>query len=717
MADKRKNIVFRFGIIYFMIFLAFIAVIYKIVVIQTVEREELLKLEARSKKSNIEVKASRGNIYACDGRLMASSIPSYYIYMDTRVPALHEDARGRKDKGWLFKENIDSVSFCLSRFFKDRPAAEYKRVITNAYRRGDGEFLLYPKRISYAQLKELRDFPLFRLGRNKSGLITKEYVQRVKPFASLASRTIGDVYGDGEKGGKNGLELYFDTSLKGKPGAATRQKVANTWLETVQVEPTPGMDVVTTIDIDIQDISENALLQGVQTYHAKAGYAILMEVESGEVKAIVNLQRNADGSYSENQNGAVSDLLDPGSTFKTMSIMAALDDGKIKLSDTIDTRDGIYRYANRDMRDHNYKGKGVSGFHRISIAEAIHCSSNIGVSRAIVQAYGDNPSDFVDKLYSMKLNEAMNFEIPGAAAPRIRHPKDKNSYWSLTTLPWMSIGYEVQIPPIYTLAYYNAIANDGKMIRPFFVKSIYDNGREVKGFKTETINRSICSSSTLREIQEALLGVVEGKMGTAKNVRSPYFRIAGKTGTAQISAGSSGYDRSRHLVAFCGYFPAEKPKYTCIVVMKETQGYPSGGLMAGSVFKNIAENVFALKSKVKPEEFKTAFHDSIVELPHVKKGYYKSIERAMSNLDLKITGESADWITASTHSDRISVKPMQQISGLVPDVVGMGAKDAVFLLEKSGLRVNVSGRGRVIAQSMSPGVVAVKGRTIGLELK
>jgi cell division protein FtsI (penicillin-binding protein 3) len=606
----------------------------------------------------------------------------------------------------------------LSRFFQDRSTGEYKRVISNAYQRGEGQFLLYPRRISYAQLKELRIFPLFRLGRNKSGLITQEYVQRVKPFGSLASRTIGDVYGDGEKGGKNGLELYFDKSLRGKPGAATRQKVANTYLETIEVEANAGMDIITTIDIDAQDIAEKSLLDGLQQFQAKSGYAVLMEVESGEVKAIVNMQRNADGSYSENQNGAVSDQMEPGSTFKTMSLMAALDDGKVKLSDTVDTKDGIYRFANRDMRDHNYKGKGVSGFHRISLAEALHCSSNIGISRAIVEAYGDNPSKFVDKLYSMKLNEAMNIEIPGAAAPKIRHPKDKNSYWSHTTLPWMSIGYEVQIPPIYTLAFYNAIANNGKLIRPFFVKSIHDNGYEVKQFKTEIINRSICSSSTLKQIQEALLGVVEGKLGTAKNVKSPYFQIAGKTGTAQISAGSSGYDRSRHLVSFCGYFPAGNPQYTCIVVIKEPQGYPSGGLMAGSVFKNIAENVFALKSKINPVEFKETFAEEGTQHFRIKKGYYKSTERAISKFDLKITGESAEWITTSTADDgSISVKPMTQIQGLVPDVTGMGAKDAVYLLEKSGLRVNLSGRGKVVSQSMSPGVFVEKGRTVMLELR
>ncbi len=711
MADKRKSIVFRFGIIYFVVLLAFLAVVYKIAVIQTVEREELLKLEAKSKKTNIEVKAKRGNIYACDGRLMASSIPSYYIYMDTRVPALHEKG------GKLFYENIDSVAYCLSRMFRDRPATEYKRAITQAYRRGDGKFQLYPKRISYADLKEIRRFPLFRLGRNKSGLLTREYVLRVKPFGSLASRSIGDVYGDGEKGGKNGLELYYDRILRGRPGFATRQKVANTWLETIEADPTPGMDIVTTIDIDMQDIAERALLRSLQQFHAQSGCAVLMEVKSGEIKAISNLQRDPEGRYFESQNGAVADQLEPGSTFKTLSLMAALDDGKIKMSDSIDTGHGIFAFSDRMMRDHNYKADGSGGFHRISLAEAIHCSSNIAISRAIVQAYGAEPERFVEKLYDMKLNEALKLEIPGAAHPQIRHPKDEQRRWSQTTLPWMSIGYEVQIPPIYTLTYYNAIANDGKMIRPFFVKAIYDNGEEMKRFETETIKRSICSKSTLVQIREALLGVVEGKRGTARNVRSPQLRIAGKTGTAQLSTGTRGYDRRRHSVSFCGYFPAEEPQYSCIVVIKEPQGPPSGGSMAGSAFKYIAEHVHAMKTNIDAETLKEDLPEA-QHLPRFKKGLYDPVERVTSELDIKLAGEAAEWIAAGASDDnKLSIKPIRHNLKQIPDLSGMGAKDAVHLLESQGLRVRLHGRGRVNKQSIPPGNPLVKGNLIALELK
>lgn len=711
MADKRKNIVLRFGIVYTIICLSFVAVLYKIIVIQTVERSKWMELAAHNKKTDIVVKPNRGNIYACDGRLMASSIPTYYIYMDTRVPALHE-----KD-GKLFKEKIDSLSECLSAFFGDKTPIEYKLAIKRAYREEDADFQIYPKRISYAQLKQLKKFPLFRLGKNKSGLITKELFKRVRPFGSLAARTIGDIYADESMGGKNGLERFFNKELSGTPGLSTRQKVANTYMETVQIEPTDGMDINTTLDVDMQDICEKALIDSLKSFDAGSGYAVLMETHSGEVKAIVNMQQNADKTYSENRNGAVSDQVEPGSTFKVMSLMAALDDGKVSINDRIETGNGLYSFSNRVMKDHN-ANKG--GYGNISIAEAIHASSNVGISRMIVNAYGHNPSAYVDKLYSMKLNEKMNIEIPGAAGPKIRHPHDRSHYWSATTLPWMSIGYETQIPPIYTLAYYNAIANDGKFIRPFFVKSISKNGQTIKTFETETINEHICKSSTLKDIREVLLGVIEGKLGTAQNMKSKYVRIAGKTGTAQISKGSLGYKNggTTHQVSFCGYFPADNPLYTAIVVIREPRkGYPSGGKMAGSVFKSIAEGVMALKSDSHPWNFAndTLYKDPIA--PYSKPGYVKALRDVLTQLKLGINPTTSNWVTTTAEAKAVKAEPLSVPSNAVPDMTGMGAKDAVFLGERLGLNVQVYGYGKVKSQSIKPGAVVRKGTIFKLILQ
>ncbi|MDP4238827.1 MAG: penicillin-binding protein [Bacteroidota bacterium] len=711
MSDKRKNIVLRFGIVYIAICLSFFAVLYRIAIIQFVERDKWLALGAQSVKSNIVVKPNRGNIYACDGRLMASSIPNYYVYMDLRVPALHEN------DGKLFKDNIDSLAIYLSSFFHDRSAYEYKTLLTRAYRSGIGEFQLFPKKITYSQLKLLKTIPLFKLGRNKSGLITKVFFKRVRPFGSLAKRTIGDIYADEAKGGKNGIELSFNSSLLGTPGVSIRQKVANTYMENVQVEPIDGMDITTTIDVDLQDISEKALMDGVLKFDAAVGYVILMEVHSGEVKAIVNMQRNSDGSYSENRNGAVSDMVEPGSTFKVVSLMAALDEGKVRITDTVNTYNGQYQFGNRIMTDHN---ANHGGYHKITVAQAIYASSNIGISRAIVKAYGHNPAEFVNKLYSMKLNERMNIEIPGAAAPFIRHPNDKSHEWSNTTLPWMSVGYETQIPPIYTLAFYNSIANDGKLIRPFFVKSISKNGQIVKEFRTEVINPAICKPTTLKDIRSTLLGVVENKMGTAQCVKSKYVRIAGKSGTAQISQGKGGYKAggTKHQVSFCGYFPYEHPLYSCIVVMRQPGiGYASGGTMTGSVFKNIAERVMALNSNRKPNHVDTDSIDAEHFIPVTKVGYYKAIKTVMNSLRLPLKGNSTDWVKAFADEKQTRTEKIVVTKNVVPDLNGMGAKDAVFILENMGLNVQVQGRGKVVAQNMKPGTFARKGSSILINLQ
>jgi len=541
--------------------------------------------------------------------------------------------------------------------------------------------------------------------------------KRQRPFGSLAKRTIGDIYADESRGGKNGIELSFNSSLIGTPGISIREKVANSYMENVQVEPVDGMDITTTIDVDLQDISEKALMDGVKEFDAAVGYVILMEVHTGEVKAIVNMQRNKDGSYTENQNGAVADMAEPGSTFKVASLMAAIDDGRVKITDTINTYNGLFKYGTRTMTDHN---ANHGGYHKITVAQAIYGSSNIGISRAIVKAYGQHPSEFVNKLYSMKLNERMNIEIPGAAAPFIKHPGDKSHEWSNTTLPWMAVGYETQIPPIYTLAFYNSIANDGVLIRPFFVKSVSKNGQIVKEFKTEIINPAICKPSTLKDIRFTLLGVVEDKLGTAQNVRSKYVRIAGKSGTAQISQGKGGYKTggTKHQVAFCGYFPYENPLYTCIVVMREPgRGYPSGGGMTGKVFKNIAERVMALNSNRKPNQINLDSIDEENLIPNAKPGYYKAMQTVMNQLQIPLAANRTDWVKTFVVEKQTRIEQVVVTKNVLPDLTGMGAKDAVFILENMGLRVQVFGRGKVFSQTIKPGTFVKKGNPVIINLQ
>jgi cell division protein FtsI (penicillin-binding protein 3) len=694
-------------------------VVAKIVHIQTVEHDALTQLAAKNRNDTVVVKPLRGNIYAADGRLMASSIPSYLIYMDTRVAGLRDTVEkfvNRKRSYFTkngqtttrFYAKIDSVSVALSRTFGDRSAQGYKTLITNAFKRGDGSLLLYPNKISYSKLKEIKRMPLFRYGRIKSGLIPKEYVERVPPFGSLARRTIGNVYGDESKGGAYGIELSFNETLTGKNGMAIVQKVANTKMENVVIEPIAGNDLTTTIDIDMQDLAENALRENLNLYSAREGCAILMETQSGEVKAIVNLQRNADGSYSESRNIALL-RAEPGSTFKTISVMAALDDGLISLSDTIDTGNGLFYFGKSLMRDHNWQR---GGFHKITIEQAIATSSNVAVSRTICKAYNHNLTAFVDKLQQMGIEDSMKIEIAGAHAARLAHNRE-----DITALPWSSIGYQVMIPPIYTLTYYNAIANNGKMIRPFFVKNISSNGQIIKTFGTETIRERICKPATLEQIRNALLSVVyDRKYGTAHIVQSDIVRIAGKTGTALIGEGED-YG-GRYQVSFCGYFPAEQPQYTCVVVMREPQGSPSGGIMAGVVVRKIAEGVMSIKSQITPQELAADSNlFNIRKMPYIKNGNYTELKKAAHGLKFSLINNDGDWVTAKADDNKIETKSIMIIPNLVPDVVGMGAKDAVYLMESVGLRVNMNGRGKVVSQTIAPGVRATRGVTVGLILE
>ncbi len=712
MTEEKRNIMIRIGFIYLTVVLCFAIVIWKIVDIQ-LEAEKWLKAIPNQAETTRIIKPTRGNIYSHDYRLMASSMPTYRISMDTRVPALH--IKG----GELFHKYIDSVSSALSSYFQDRSKSEYKRMITNAYNRGDGSLTLYPDRISYVQLKDIQKFPLFNLGRYRSGLIPEEQTQRVKPFGSLASRTIGGVYANEEKGGMSGLELYFNEYLKGEPGVCTIQKAASKRIPVVEKEPKAGADIITTIDVNLQDIAENALIKKLEETAAHSGYVILMEVRTGEIKAIVNMQKTSSGQYAELKNGIVSDMAEPGSTFKTASLMAAIDDGYINITDSIDVGNGRYFFYNAEMKDHNaHRG----GYGKISIQNALEASSNVGISRVIVDAYGEKPSEFVKKLYKMGLNETLALEIPGTASPNIRMPNDKRNPWSGTTLPWMSIGYEVQIPPIYTLTFYNAIANNGKMIKPFFVKEIRQGNEVIESFETEVIRSSICSNRTLKQIKTALLGVVWSKhYATASAARSDKVTIAGKTGTAQISKGLLGYKGGHgktHQISFCGYFPAEEPIFTALCVIREPRiGYPSGGTMCGSVVRNVAERTYALQKQQETGDI-TALEDFAYIQPQVKTGKYNKIRTATRKVGTSLSGERSEW-SKIQRNDSIAPKAenLDVCEYQMPNVIGMGATDAVYAIERTGMRVHLEGKGRVVRQSIIAGTRATPGRLATLVLR
>ncbi|MDD6210831.1 MAG: penicillin-binding protein [Bacteroidales bacterium] len=701
--QKKGNPVTNYFIVTILFSLIGLAIMVKAIQISFVEGDFWRHLGELQKQENIAVLPNRGNIYSCNGELMATSVPRYYVYIDFKADGLKKDT---------LDKYVGPLSAALSKKFGDKTPQGYKAHILKGYSRQSRGYLLISRKISYSELKDIRKFPFLNMRSNRSGMVVKKMVQRQKPFGTLASRTIGDIYGEYEKGGKNGLELQYDSLLRGIPGRSTRRKIGRRWINVVDVEPVNGMDITSTIDEVIQDITEKSLLDKLKEIDAESGTAVVMEVETGEIKAITNMGRIREGLYTETKNYAVADESEPGSTFKVASMIVALEEGYVHPGDTVDTGNGIYMYAGARMTDHNaHKG----GYHRITAEQAIWYSSNIGVAKIILKGFEKNPERYVQRLKDMGLDTPLNLEIPGAGRAKIKDPSNKS--WWKTTLPWMSFGYETQIPPIYTLTFFNAIANDGKMIKPFFTKSITSPGGDViKTFHTEVINPSICSSSTLKLIRQMLLDVVD--KGTGSAVKSEFIPLAGKTGTAQISQGAAGYTAGgkSHQVSFCGYFPANDPKYSCIVVIRRPRiGYPSGGTMSGGVFKNIAEKVYAANVRLEPDELQ--LDSSLTKLPVVKGGSRKAVDYVVNKLDIDYESEgNSEWVHPYTDSTEVVLKPLKVIENLVPSVIGMGAKEAVYLLEKSGLRVHLSGRGTVTSQSLSPGVKVSKGRTITIWL-
>ncbi len=667
----------------------------------------------------------RGNIFTHDGKILATSEPLYGIYMDFKAEGIVKDT--------LYKY-VDELSANLAKKFPDKSAAQYKNVILAGWKQHELEERLKEENrvngtnkkvqiksryvriirpdISYVDLKEIRKFPFFNLTSNKNGLIAEEKNSRKRPFGNLANRTVGNVYKDLSKGGASGIELKYDSLLRGVEGVKSRQRIEGKWMDIEEVAAKDGYDIITTIDADIQDITERSLRDMLMHTSAESGTAIIMETKTGEIKGIANLDRLPGGTYAEGNPNAFSYMNEPGSTFKTITVMVALDDGVINPTDSFHVGTGLYQYKNRWVRDHYWQRGQDRGY--LTVKEGMEVSSNIVMSKIVLKGYEDNPDKFIKGIDRIGIRKQLEWDVPLSGiegTSSIRFPNDKDNPWSKTTLPWMSFGYESRIPPIYLLMFYNGIANNGKMIKPFIAKSLLKDGRVVENYQAEVINKKMCKESTLEQIQDMLVGVVED--GTAKVVGSDFFQIAGKTGTAQIASGG-GY--SSHYVTFCGYFPADNPQYTCFVGIRKPQGIPSGGGQAGMVFKHIAEQTFVRRTQLDVSEVRV---DSLLsKKPEIKSGNSKRTKTVANKLNLKGDFSSRhDWISVkldsiSYQSDEIVIE-----EGLVPRVVGMGARDALYILEQSGLKVNIVGSGKVVSQSIPAGEKNAKGKTIRLTLR
>ncbi len=668
----------------------------------------------------------RGSIYTHDGRLLATTEPLYSIYMDFWADGMEKDT--------LYKY-VGELSLALAKKFPDRTASQYKSVILNGWKMREEEqrqieenrrrgidkrvpirsryVKILRRDISYVDLKEVRTYPFWNQRSNRSGLIAEERNARKKPFGNLATRTVGNVYRDVEKGGASGLELKYDSLLRGVQGVKFRQKIQGKWMDVVEKPAEAGWDIVTTLDAEIQDITERALRDKLIETEAESGTAIIMEVKTGEIKGIANLDRMSNGDYAEGNPNAFSYMNEPGSTFKTVTAMVALDDGVITPTDSFHVGNGLFQYNRRWVRDHYWRRGQDRGY--LTVAEGLAVSSNVVMSKIALKGYEDNPKKFVEGIDRIGLRKQLKWDVPlegieGTSS--IRFPDDKNNYWSKTTLPWMSFGYESQVPPIYMLMFYNGIANGGKMIKPFIAKEFVKDGKVIQKMEAEVVNAKICKPNTLQLIHEMLVGVVEE--GTAKVVASDYFQVAGKTGTAQIASGG-GY--GGYYVSFSGYFPAEEPMYTIFVGIRKPKGVPSGGGMAGMVFKNIAEQTYIRKVQLTVDDCPV---DSLLQKdPLLKNGNWDHNRKLLTLLGLPAgeTEEPAEWVKVKKDSIAYMPQPLSLNGSLVPDVRGMGARDALYLLEEAGLRVHLSGAGRVVSQSITPGSRLVKGVTIALTLK
>lgn len=697
----KRSILFRVRIAFLLTSAIGMAIFYKITQVQFVDGDKWRQMSEDIHLQYRPVKATRGNIYSEDGSLLATSLPFYRVVLD---PSISSEKR--------FRNGIDSLATLLAGYYKDKSATQYKRIISDARNSGKKYLIINRKQIGYQEKLAMMKWPIFRDGRLGGGVIFEKVDQRYRPFRSLAGRTVGflneDDYGVG-------LEYSFNEFLQGRNGEALFQKIAGgSWKplhDAEDIKPTDGFDIVSTLDINIQDVAESALLRQLINKDANFGSVIVMEVATGHIKALANLEKNKSGNgYGENYNYAVGEqgLTEPGSTFKLISMMALLEEGKISLLDSIDTGEGVFKFYDRSMRDAKY-----GGFGRITVREAFEKSSNIGISRLVNEQFGVAPVKFMNYITKVGLDNPVGFQLKGEGVPYFKTPGTKN--WYGTTLPWMSIGYELKVTPLQTLTLYNAIANDGKMVKPLIVKQITKGSHVEESFDTEVLNKQIASKKTIENLKSLLEGVVEN--GTARNIKNNDYRIAGKTGTAQKLV--DGRYTQTYYTSFVGYFPADNPKYSAIIVIDSPKGFQAyGGDISAPVFKEIADKIHAQDLKLNLD--KTLVKNNTPysgDLPFIQAGWTEDVQMLCNRFGIsnhyqeqekwvrsKVTNKSIQWVT-----NRINEKQ-------VPDVTGMALRDALYILENNGLRVLFSGKGRVKSQSLPTGSTILPNSTIKITL-
>lgn len=732
----KRTILIRMRILQTLFWVAGICIMLRILQIQVgPEGERLRKQAERVNFSVVMQDAARGDILGRGGEILATSLPRYYVGIDYKAGSFTPE---------VLEQGIDGLAESMSAFFKDKSKAEYKSLIRRGYagREKRRYQRITPRAINYNELQTVKQFHILRLPRNKGGRIIEQDIERVRPFGGLAERTIGKTaeYTDtvrkpgldptkssvAEKRtvkGHTGIENSMDEYLRGTHGWVLKQKISSSlWVPVksdLNVEPVNGKDVITTIDPDIQDVAEQALRCRLVDASASWGTVVVMEVATGEIHAIANLTRYGQ-ECREDVNYAIGSRLEPGSTFKLASLLALIDDAGMDIDDKVDTEGGKIKLD----------GKTYVDDHRVdtllTLKQVFELSSNIGFIKCVREHYGSQPQRFIDYISALGMREKLGTRIIGEAQPKMWTPKDKGrGQWSKLTLNAMAYGYGFEISPLHTLALYNAVANDGRMVRPKLIRGISQYGQMIEEYPTEYLNRKICSESTLRKVRECLEGVVD--VGTGSALKNPYYSVAAKTGTAQVANQSGGYTDQyggiNYLATMVGYFPADNPKYSCIVAIKTYYGrgnyvnYYGAGL-AGPVFKAVSDRIYSSHT-----EWQKPVRENIGERSRapieIKGGEGEQIKRVAGKLGIELQrdGRLRGWTSTRADSAVVHTAALDIDEGVVPSVRGMGLKDAVFLLESAGLRVSFVGKGKVVGQSIAEGTKASKGQTIALTLR
>ncbi|MFK7900928.1 MAG: penicillin-binding protein [Cyclobacteriaceae bacterium] len=704
----RKAIILRIRIAFLLMVMIAILITVKLSAIQLSSGSKWKSIANQQYNRYRPIKATRGNIYSDNGSLLATSLPFYKVAFD---PSISNSTKKRQE---IFKEGADSLCLLLSKFFGDKAAWEYRNAIERGRKKNRRYLVLNSKKINYHEKKQLETWPIFRAGKINGGVIFEKVDRRFIPFGGLASRTIGFINED-NKGA--GLEYSFNKYLAGKDGAAVFTKVGgNIWKpihDQAEVKPIQGNDIITTIDVNLQDVANHYLKKGLKKHNANYGCMVLMEVATGQIKAMANLSWAGEPrGYIERYNHAVGTGVEPGSTFKLASMLALLEEKNLPLDMPIQTGNGKLKYYNTTMTDSKPEGYG-----KITLQEVFEKSSNVGTSKLINSYFGKSLKDqqrFVNYLKDFGLSEPLYFQINGEAKPNIKEPNSNS--WSGISLPWMSIGYEVQLSPLQILTFYNTIANNGKMMRPYVVKSVIDADRVEKEFQPSVIRERICSKETLQKAHKMLEGVV--LRGTAQNIQSPNYKIAGKTGTAQKI--QEGKYTKKYYSSFAGYFPADHPKYSCIVVIDNPRGFEKyGGQVAAPIFREVADILYSRDMDLHKKYIDTTNGNKGI-YPVVQAGNYEDLSFLCNTLNVpnKEYEVKNEWVRAKRNDaiQSIEWKKNSLKKELVPNVTGMTLKDALYILENKGLKVNFKGIGRVKEQSLIAGSKLAVGDRIELIL-